>query len=271
MRLVVVGCAGSFPGPDSAASCYLVEADDGTGRTWRVLLDLGNGALGALQNHCDPADVDAVVLSHLHPDHIADLTGLYVYLKYHPSPRSGGAPGTGARSTPVPVHGPVGVADRLAGVYGLEHGESMTDQFAMHELSAEVPVTVGPLQVVPVPVRHPVPAFGFRVTGPSEKDPSRQVTLAYTGDTDECPGLATLADGVQVLLAEAAFLEHRDHTPGIHLSGRRAGAAAARGRVGHLVLTHVPAWNDPADTFAEARSAYRGPIDLAVPGMVVEL
>ena len=58
MRLTVIGCSGSFAGPESAASCYLVEADDADGRTWRILLDLGSGALGALQRYADPASVD---------------------------------------------------------------------------------------------------------------------------------------------------------------------------------------------------------------------
>jgi ribonuclease BN (tRNA processing enzyme) len=74
VRLTVVGCSGSFPQPDAAASCYLVEADDDAGRTWRVLLDLGSGALGPLQRHADLHALDAVLLSHLHPDHCIDLT-----------------------------------------------------------------------------------------------------------------------------------------------------------------------------------------------------
>ena len=97
MRLTIVGCAGSFPGPDSAASCYLVEADDDAGRRWRVLLDLGSGALGPLQRHLPLADLDAVLLSHLHPDHCADLCGLYVALRYNPA---------GRPERRLPVYGP---------------------------------------------------------------------------------------------------------------------------------------------------------------------
>ena len=75
MRLTVVGCSGSVPGPDSAASSYLVEQDG-----FRLLLDLGSGAFGALQRHLDPAEVDAVVLSHLHPDHCFDLAPMIAIL-----------------------------------------------------------------------------------------------------------------------------------------------------------------------------------------------
>ena len=92
----MVGCSGSFPSPDSPASCYLVEADDAQGRTWRVVLDLGSGALGPLQRYTrlDTVDgLDAVVLSHLHPDHFSDVCGLYVFRRYAP-----GRPGPGHAS-----------------------------------------------------------------------------------------------------------------------------------------------------------------------------
>ena len=84
MRLTVVGCAGSFAGPDSAASCYLVVAPF-EGRTYRLLIDLGSGAFGPLQRHTTLRAIDAVGLSHLHPDHCLDLCGLYVALRYDPA------------------------------------------------------------------------------------------------------------------------------------------------------------------------------------------
>ncbi|EYR63818.1 metal-dependent hydrolase [Actinotalea ferrariae CF5-4] len=264
MRLTVVGCAGSFPGPTSAASCYLVQADDGEGRTWNVALDLGSGALGPLQRLCDPVDLDAVGLSHLHPDHVADVSGLYVYLKYRP-----GGPG---RDGPLPVHGPFGTASRLAEAYGLEPGESMSDHLAVHVWQPGTPVRVGPMTLTPVAVEHPVPAYGVRVEGPAEDDPARRVVLAYTGDTDACAGLDALAAGADLLLAEAAFVEGRDDAiRGIHLTGRRAGQAAADGAVGRLLLTHVPAWNEPGLAAAEAAEVYTGPIATAAPGLVVVL
>jgi ribonuclease BN (tRNA processing enzyme) len=264
MRLTVIGCAGSFPGPDSAASSYLVQADDDAGRTWSLLLDLGSGALGPLQRVCDPADIDAIGLSHLHPDHFADLCGLYVYLKYRPH-----GPG---RTAPLPVLGPFGTASRIGDAYGLEPGESLADHLAVHTWQPGRTVRVGPMSLTPVAVNHPIPAYGVRVQGPAEGDPARTVTLAYTGDTDACPGLDRLAAGADVLLAEAAFVEGRDDgVRGIHLTGRRAGQAAADGGVGRLVLTHIPAWNEPETAIAEAAEVYSGPIELARPGLVLAL
>lgn len=255
----MLGCAGSFPGPDSAASGYLVQADDADGRTWTVLLDLGNGALSALQRYGDPTRLDAIGLSHLHADHVADLVVLNVLRRYHPE---GTCP-------PVPVHGPVDTAERLAQIAGKDPATSTDGQFHVVEWQVGAPVRVGPLLLEPVPVEHPIPTFGIRVTGPSDTDLARTVTLAYTGDTDACAGLDALATDVDLLLCEAAFLEGRDDAVrGVHLTGRRAGQAAARGGTRKLVLTHIPAWNDPALTVAEAAAVYDGPIELAAPGAV---
>ena len=247
MRLTVVGCSGSFAGPDSAASCYLVEADDAEGRTWRILLDLGSGALGALQRYADPAAVDAVFFSHLHPDHCLDLCGYYVLRKYHP----------GGALPPIPVWGPAGVAERMSRAYDLPASHGMTAEFDFHEYDGSV--AVGPIIVEPVRVAHPVPAYGLRVTADGH-------TLAYTGDTGPCPALDVLADGATMLLAEASFREQDVNPEGLHLTGRNAGEAAARNGVPRLVVTHVPPWYDAEERLAEARAAYAGDATAAVPG-----
>ncbi|MGN8245863.1 MBL fold metallo-hydrolase [Cellulomonas soli] len=259
MRLVVVGCAGSFPRPDSAASAYLVQAEDAAGRTWTVLMDLGNGALGPLQRLTDPTALDAVAVSHLHADHMADLVVLSVLRRYRPQ---GPCP-------PVDLWGPEGTCERLAAYAGKDPATDPSEQLRVHTWQEGVPVVVGPLAIEPVRVEHPIPAFGFRVSGPSDEAPGRTVTLAYSGDTDACAGLDTLAADADLLLAEAAYVEGRDdHLRGVHLTGRRAGEAAARGGSRRLVLTHLPVWNDPQVALAEARAVYDGPVMLAEPGAV---
>jgi ribonuclease BN (tRNA processing enzyme) len=263
VRLTVVGCAGSFPAVDSAASCYLVQAA-AAGRTWTLLLDLGNGALGPLQEHWEPADVDAIGLSHLHSDHMADMCVLHVYLQYRPR-----AMGVHQRRA-IPVYGPFGTASRLAEACGSDLGE-VAEHLAIHTWQPGTPVSVGPMTVTPFAVRHPIPAYGVRITGPSEDDPDNEVVLAYSGDTDSCSGLDQLALGADLLLAEASFLEERDTVRGIHLTARRAGELAAKSAVGRLVLTHIPAWNDREESLEEAREAFDGAISLARPGLVFRL
>ena len=255
MRLTIVGCSGSYPGPDSPASCYLLEAehDDGTGsRTWRVLLDLGSGALGALHRYADPLSVDAVLLSHLHADHCLDLAGFYVLRKYHPA-------GPQPR---IRVWGPVGTADRMARAYDLPTDPGMTAEFDFREWQG--PIQVGPFAVEPVPVDHPVPAYGLRVAADG-------ATLGYSGDTGPCPGFDAVAKTADLLLAEASFRSGDDNPPQLHLTGAECGEAATRGRSRRLVLTHVPPWHDPRVALAEARTTYDGPVVLARAGDAYEL
>jgi ribonuclease BN (tRNA processing enzyme) len=256
MRLTIVGCSGSYPGPDSPASCYLLEADhvDGSGRsrTWRVLLDLGSGALGALQRYADPLTIDAVLLSHLHADHCLDLTGFYVLRKYHPS-------GPQPR---IPVWGPVGTADRMARAYDLPTQPGMHEEFDFRTWDG--PVQIGPFSVRPVPVEHPVPAFGLRVTADG-------VTLGYSGDTGPCEGLDDVASGADLLLAEASFRSIDDNPVDLHLTGTDCGDTASRNGSRRLLLTHIPPWHDPAFALREAREKYDGPIGLARAGDVHEL
>lgn len=255
MRLTVIGCSGSFPGPDSPASSYLVQADDGD-RTWSVLLDLGNGALGPLQSHVDLADLDAIFISHLHPDHCVDVCGLYVTRKYRPS---GPVPGQ------LPIHAPHGAEERFALMYhGLERS-GMTHEFAVHELDDAQQTRVGPLTVTAYRVHHPVEAYGFRV----EADGA---VLAYTGDTDICDALNPLLTGADLALVDSAFVDGRDTTPGVHLSGSRAAQAALdAGGVRRLMLTHIPPWNDREQCRSQAASLWTGPLDLAVQGKTYEV
>ncbi|NNM46169.1 MBL fold metallo-hydrolase [Knoellia koreensis] len=250
MKLTIIGCSGSFAGPDSPASSYLVQAEQ-NGRTWSIVLDLGNGALGPLQRHLDLADLDAVFISHLHPDHCVDVCGLYVTRKYRP-----GGPVEGQ----LPIHAPRDAEQRFALMYhGLEHA-TMTHEFRFDELADAQVTKVGPLVVTAYRVNHPVEAYGFRV----EADGA---VLAYTGDTDACPNLRPLMTGADLVLADSAFVDGRDDTTGIHLSGSRAAQAAVdAGGVGRLLLTHIPAWNDPEVCRAQAAAVWSGPLDVAVAG-----
>lgn len=274
MRLVTVGCSGSFAGPASPASSYLVQVPAAEAaaagfeeRDWNVVLDLGNGALGALQRFVDPLDLDAVGLSHLHPDHFVDVCGLYVYLRYHPER---GSARTGVPSR-LAVLGPSGTAARVDATYG--GGDGLTDELDVRRWEPGVPVRVGPLTLEPYRVLHPVEAYGVRVTGPSTLRPGERAVLAYTGDTDVCEGVVELARDADLLLSEAAFHEGRDDgvERGIHLTGRRAGEVAAAAGARRLVLTHLPAWNDPQRSLAEAREVYTGPLDVATTGAVFDL
>lgn len=252
MRIHVIGCSGSFAAPHSAASSYLIEQDDAEGRTWRVLLDLGSGAFGPLQKIIDPAQLDAVVISHLHPDHYLDLTGLEVFWAYNER-----------RDLPqLPLHGPADLAERLSAVLSREGPIPAgvdCEPFEYRAVTEGSRFDIGPLSFAARQVRHPVEAYAFRII-------SGQEVLAYSGDSDECPALDEIAAGADLFLCEAGYIEGRDDRfDGVHLTGRRAGQTAARAGVGQLALTHIPTWTDPAVPEAEAREVFDGPLRLVQP------
>ncbi|MEP7023197.1 MAG: MBL fold metallo-hydrolase [Actinomycetota bacterium] len=248
MRITVIGCAGSFPGPDSPASCYLVEASG-----FRLLLDLGNGALGALQRHAALGDIDAVVLSHLHGDHCLDMCAYAVVRRYAP----------GGPMPPLTVYGPAGTAQRLEQAQGVNLGSGIGDVFAFETL---VPGTrqIGPFEVTAEHVNHPVETFGFRLAADGQ-------VLAYSADTGESAALVRLARNADLLVCEASFLDGEPNPPDLHLTGRQAAEHAHRAGAGALVLTHLVPWNDQAAVLAEAVPAFGGPVSLARPGATVDL
>jgi ribonuclease BN (tRNA processing enzyme) len=162
-----------------------VEAVDGD-RTWRILLDLGSGALGYLQRFIDPLDVDALFLSHLHPDHFFDISGYYVMRKYHPE-------GPQPR---IPVWGPKGTARRAAVSYGLPPEPGMTEEFDFYEYDGQ-PVRVGPFTITTSRLVHPVESYGLLLAEASfregEENPEElHLTGRQAGKAAARAGVGTL-------------------------------------------------------------------------------
>ncbi len=259
MRLTIVGSAGSTSGPESPSSCYLLEADD-AGRTWRIVLDLGAGALGPLQRWCEPATVDAVVVSHGHPDHCADLVALSVLRRYGPT-KDDGLP-------PMPLFGPEGIDRRIIQVAGGEDGDYLRP-FVFTAVKGGSRVELGPVTLEFANAWHPVPAVAMRVTGPSSV--GGEATLVYTGDTDRADSVVDLARGCDLLLAEAGWAHSRVNPEGIHMNGTQAGALARDAGAAQLVVTHVASWVDPAGTVELATAAYGAPVALAIPGEAFDI
>lgn len=246
MLLTVLGCSGSVPAATSPASGYLVRADGAS-----VVLDLGNGAFGALQRYVDPFSVDGLVLSHLHPDHCADVCAMAVYRRYHPC-----ASGHG----PLPLYGPSDAAERLIAAYAPNAAERrvthLADVYSFR--SYRDVVRIGPFEVRAAPVEHPCEAYALRLHHAGK-------ALVFSGDTGPCRQLVELAAGADVLLAEASWTYRPSNPPGVHMSGKDAGEAAAAAGVGRLLITHVPPWTDSDQVLAEAQAAFSGPTELVCP------
>jgi ribonuclease BN (tRNA processing enzyme) len=219
----------------------------------RILLDLGNGSLGALQKYADIYAIDAVLLSHLHVDHCIDLCSYYVARKYNPA---GPAPR-------IPVFGPEGTAARMAAAYGLPATPGMLDEF---NFMRHVPdaTSIGPFTVTTARVAHPVPTYGMRVSAGGH-------SLVFSGDTGPTPALVDLARGADLALFEASFVERPDNPRDLHMTGTQAAEHAKQAGVERLLLTHLVAWNDTEQVRAEAAAAFDGDLLVAHSGMVLEV
>ncbi len=250
MRLTVLGCAGSFPGPDSACSAYLIEADG-----FRLLLDFGTGSLSALQRYAGLHEIDAIVLSHLHADHFLDLCSYVVVRRYSP----------GGPHPKIPVYAPKGARDRLAATYGSIPDEGAVDEvYTFYGLEAGT-FPVGPFQLSVDQVNHPVETYAVRVEHGGR-------SLVYSADTAPCEALTRLANHADVFLCEASYLDEVNNPPGLHLTGREAGECAAKASVGRLLLTHlVVAWGSEALTYEAAAGAFDGLVEVVRPGARYEI
>ncbi|MBV9593807.1 MAG: MBL fold metallo-hydrolase [Actinobacteria bacterium] len=247
MKLTVLGCSGSMPGPDSPAAGYLVEHEG-----FRVVLDLGNGAFGALQRHVAPTEVDAIVLSHLHADHCIDLTSYYVDLRYGPDrPRRR-----------IRLIGPAGTRDRLAAAY--DPLARKLDLQQWFDFGTPANGELGPFAVAFAPVNHPVPAYAIRLSVDGR-------SLAYSGDTGESADLVALAGEADLFLCEATFAADEPYVPDLHLTGQQAGEHAAKAGAKRLVVTHVPPWGSRDVAVAEAAAGFGAPVEAASPGAVFEV
>ena len=266
MKLTVIGATGSMSGPQSPAASYLgqargIDPASGEERTFSLVCDMGPGSFGALWTHVCPRELDALALSHCHADHMGDVISLQVYRKWGPG---------SCALRPVSLFGPAETMHRVRQIEGAPECESYDGEFAFTQLAQGSTYEVGPLVIRPFRALHPVEAFGLRIEGPSEEDPSRRVTLFYTGDTDLCDSIVEGARGADVLLSEVGFTTDETE-PNMHMDGVRAGTLATRAGVGRMIATHIQPWTPRDRVAAEVRQTWTGPLDFAAAGLVVAL
>ena len=258
VRITIVGCSGSFPGPDGPASCYLVEAEG-----FRLLMDMGSGGLGAMQQYADLYGIDAVLLSHLHADHCLDLCGYSVARTFHPDGPMPRIPVYGPAQTEVRL-GRAMAADPAADDAGAHTRDRVGDAFDFVTVTAGT-FEIGPLRVRAERMNHPVETHGFRLEHAGW-------SLAYSADTGPTDALVRLARDADVLLCEASFAEPADGSAAdlpqnLHLTARQAAEHAARAGPGQLVLTHLVPWNNADQSLDQAGRAFDGLVRLASPGL----
>ncbi len=234
LTVTVLGSDGSYPGPGGACSGYLVECG-GT----RVWLDAGSGTLANLQRHLAIEEVDAVVLSHEHPDHWSDLELFAIACRWMLG-RSG-----------TPVFAPAGLASLL-------RIGSAVDVLDWHTVGDGDEVSFGALRLSFSRTDHSVTTLAARIDGAGR-------SVGYSADTGPGWGLESLGPGLHLALCEASFLSDKEGTVQ-HLSARQAGVTAAAAGVERLVVTHVAPRVDRGSVRAEAAAAFGDDVTVAAIG-----
>lgn len=238
-RLTVLGSCGAWPEPGRACAGFLLSHED-----FHVALDLGYGAASRLFQHVPADRLDAVVVTHEHPDHLADVSALG-RARYNTTDRK------------LPLHCTPGAVRRLA---AMEPSPAPDENFDLHDLGPET--DLGPFRLTTALLPHHVPNYGVRLTTPG-------YTLAYTGDTGPAPQLTDLARDADVLVCEATRQGTPPDGPRLLMTAAEAGRLASAANVRTLLLTHFWPGSDRAVSVAEARAEFSGEVLAAEEGLML--
>jgi ribonuclease BN (tRNA processing enzyme) len=211
-----------------------------------VWCDAGPGTFVNLP--VDSYMIDAIVISHQHPDHCTDVFTAFHTWTYCPDPR-----------TDVPIYAPQAVWDRVSGFLDGGQGSRLRETFDFTPVWTGDVVQIGDLSVSFVETDHSVPTVGSRWEAENR-------TLFYTGDTGPKGDWQDMAQGADLLLSEAAYQERGEDDYPHHLTSAEAGRIAREVGAGRLVLTHIPPYLDVSRSVSEAESTFDRPVSLAVPG-----
>ena len=225
MKLTILGMNGPFPAPGGATSGYLITAQDAA-----IALDLGSGCLANLTARMAPENLNALLLSHWHYDHCADVLPLIFRLE-------------ACAQQPLHLYAPV---DKNSLV---RQAVQNCAKIILHDVEphTEFRIPNSGFRISASPARHPVPALMYRITD-GEK------ILCCTGDTNTVEGLTDFAQGADLLLADGLFPTAAWAEGKPHLSAAHCAALANEAGAKQLVITHLNPTIDPETLLKEARA-----------------
>lgn len=242
MKMTVIGCWGGYPAKDGATSSYLLQKDG-----FSLLIDLGSASLSKLQKYCAIEDLDAVILSHYHHDHVADL-GVLKYAKlieYY-------VKGSEAK---LPIYGHAKDENGFA---------SLTDTYTEGlPYDPEKGLDLGPFHIDFMETVHPVPCYGMRIT-------DGEHVIVYTADTSYKQEWASFAAGADLLITDCNYFAGQDGTKAGHMNSEEGAKIASEAGVSTLLLSHLPQFGNLSQLAEEAGKIFKGDIQIAREGLIWE-
>jgi len=242
MKLTVIGHWGGYPARDGATSSYLIEKDDFT-----LVIDLGSGSLSKIQKYKSIDEISAVVLSHYHHDHVADL-GVLQYAKLIQYYVTG-------KENILPIYG---TAEDKQGFESLTH--NFTEGLAYDPSNT---LEIGPFQIDFLKTVHPVACFGMRIT-------DGENVIVYTADTAYQEEWIPFSHHADLLITDCNYFAGQDGLKAGHMTSTEGASLAQKAQVNELILSHLPQFGDHQDLLKEAASVYDGKIQLAEEGLTWE-
>ncbi|MDG5786838.1 MBL fold metallo-hydrolase [Evansella sp. AB-P1] len=241
MKLTIIGYWGAYPGKNEGTSAYLLE-----GENTKILLDCGSGAVARLQNHINLATLDAVVLSHYHHDHVADI-GVLQYSR---------VVDMNLKGTTEPLHIYAHKDDLM------EFNRLGKKPYAeVFSYNSNGPLSIGPFTFSFQKTNHPVPCYAMKITDGSK-------SFVYTADTTYDEALIPFIQGSDLLITETSFYEDQEAKTYGHMNSKEAGTLAEKSDVQHLILSHLPHFGSHNQLVEEAKKYFSGNIQLAASDLV---
>jgi ribonuclease BN (tRNA processing enzyme) len=240
MRVIVVGFWGGYPAVNEATSGYLFQHDG-----FSLLVDCGSGVLSQLQNYISVEKLDAVIISHYHHDHVADI-GPLQYARLIKK-------NLGASFGELPVYGHPFDQD---GFTRLAY-KDITKNIAYNP---EEGTQIGPFTIQFMKTQHPAICYAMRIT-------AGDTTVVYTADSSYLPEFVSFAQNADLLICESNFYAGQNAAPAGHMTSEEAATIARDAQVGELLLTHLPHFGEIENLVKEAKSIFNGPVHLAKSGL----
>ncbi len=265
MRITVLGKSPSWQDAGGACSGYLLEE----GSTC-ALLECGSGVFGKLRSVREYDQVDAVVITHMHPDHFVDVIPFGFALRYSPRQQPdpiGRWPGTDSPARPrlILPQGGRDVLQKIVSAWGQD--DLIDTAFDVYEYGPDDVVEVGVLHVRFQQVSHWIPTFAVEVN--SAANGSGRFT--YGADTAPDDALVDFARDTDLLMLEATLSRPERESPRGHMTAAEAGDHAARAGARQLVLTHISDELDGDLALGQARERFDGAVTVAAEGAVYEV